>query len=97
MRNKLKLCISWDELSQTCWEHMKCSYEEGYKPDLITELVSWLDSVIWEYSEDYDVVVEGCDFRLWKLNSYEDIIDFVEAYEEELRHDEEIFYEEIIK
>ncbi len=96
MRNRL--FISWDALIETCWEHMKCSYEQqGQKPDLITELAGWLDAIIWNYSEDHDVIVEGCDFREWKLSSYDDVISFIEAYETELMHDNEIFYEEIIK
>ncbi len=92
-----RLYISWDALIETAWEHMKCSYEQGYKPDLITELAGWLDAIVWEYSEDYNVIVEGCDFKEWKLSSYEDIISFIEAYEDELRYDNELFYEEIIK
>ncbi len=95
MRNKLY--ISWDALIETAWEHMKFTMQEGQKPDLITELAGWLDAIVWEYSEDHDVVVEGCDFKEWKLSSYEDIMSFIEAYEEELRYENEIFYEEIIK
>ncbi len=95
MRNKLY--ISWDALIETAWENMKFSYAQGQEPDLITELAVWLDAIVWEYSDDHDVIVEGCDFKEWKLSSYEDIISFIEAYEDELRYDDEIFYEEIIK
>ncbi len=95
MRNKLY--ISWDALIEIAWEHMKCSYKQGQKPDLITELAGWLEGIVWEYLDDHDIIVEGCDFKEWKLSSYEDIISFIEVYETELMHDNEIFYEEIIK
>ncbi len=95
MRNRIYL--SWDALIETAWEHMKCSYERGYQADLITELAGWLEAIVWEYSEDHEIIVEGCDFKLWHLRSYEDVMSFIEAYETELMHDNEIFYEEIIK
>lgn len=92
---KHKLYLSWDLLIEKGKELMEIALQEGNKPDLITELTSWLDSVVWEYSDDYDIIVEGCDFRTFKLRSYEDIISFIEEYEEELRYDEELFYEEL--
>ncbi len=93
---KEKLYISWDALIEIAWEHMRSSHEEGFQPDLITELVGWLEAILWEY-DDYEIIVEGCDFRLWHLRSYEDVMSFIEAYETELMHDNEIFYEEVIK
>jgi hypothetical protein len=92
-----KLFISWDELISTGWEYMKYSLEQGYEPDLITELTGWLDAIIWEYGSDYDIVIEGVDFKEWKINSYEDVISFIEAYESELSYNNELFFEEIIK
>lgn len=93
-----KLFISWDELISTGWEYMKYSLEQGYeKPDLISEIKTWLDTIVWEYAVDYDILIEGCDFKIWKINSYDDIISFIEAYESELIYDNELFFEEINK
>jgi len=89
-----RLFISWDALIEVCWEQMKCSLEQGYKPDLITEAVDWLEAVLYDYGLDYEINVEGVDFKYWKIMSYDDIMDFVEEYEKELRYDEELFYEE---
>jgi hypothetical protein len=92
-----RIFISWDELIAKGWELMKFRHEEGYEPDLITELIAWLDAVIWEYLDDYDIIIEGVDFKKWKLTSYDDILQFIEAYEDELMYDNELFFEEIIK
>ena len=95
MRNKL--FISWDELIELGWEYMKYSLEQGYKPDLITELCGWLDAVLYDYGEDYEIILEGCDDRPHKITSYEDIISFIENYEAELRYNNELFFEELNK
>jgi len=86
--------ISWDALIEQGWEFMKNSLEQGCEPDLITEIVGWLDAVFYDYGLDHDIIVEGCDFKLFKISSYEDITDFVERYEDELRYDNELFFEE---
>jgi hypothetical protein len=92
-----KLFISWEQLIETSWEFMKSSLEQGSQPDLITELSGWLDAVLYDYGGDYEIILEGCDFRIYKLYSYEDILNFIEAYEEELNYDNELFYEELNK
>jgi hypothetical protein len=87
-----RLYISWDLLVEIGWEQMRCSLEQGYEPDLITELAGWLDALLY----DYDIVLEGCDFRTYRIASYEDILAFIEAYEEELHYDQDLFFKEIL-